>query len=74
MLFKKEQKNEQPRPKRIASMSDHEIRGWLNTCLMELGATYDQWAFHNASPAEFDKVLSLVKDLWDELQSRTPTS
>lgn len=70
MLFKKEQKNGALRPSRITSMSESELKGWLNTCLMELGATYDQWSYHRGSAEEFDKVLSLVKDLWDELQSR----
>jgi len=74
MLFKKETKDQPARPKRISSLSDHELRGWLNACLMELGASYDQWAFHGASPDEFDKVLSLIKDLWDELQSRNHTT
>lgn len=70
MLFRKETKQEQPRPDRIKNMEESQLRGWLNACLMELGATYDQWAYHQASPDEFDKVLKLVRDLWDEIQSR----
>jgi hypothetical protein len=71
MLFRKETKQERPRADRIKNMDDIQLRGWLNACLMELGATYDQWAFHKASPDEFSRVLNLVKDLWDELQSRS---
>lgn len=71
MLFRKETKQERPRPDRIKNMDELQLRGWLNACLMELGATYDQWAFHKASPEEFSKVLDLVKDLWDEIQSRS---
>lgn len=70
MLFKKEQKTERPRPSRITSMSDSELKSWLNTCLMELGATYDQWSYHRGSPDEFDKVLTLINDLWEELKGR----
>jgi hypothetical protein len=71
MLFQKKVKQERPRPDRIKNLDEVQIRGWMNACLMELGATYDQWAYHKASPDEFSKVLDLVKDLWDELQSRT---
>jgi len=74
MLFRKETKQERPRADRIKNMDDIQLRGWLNACLMELGATYDQWAFHKASPDEFSRVLNLVKDLWDELQSRSTKS
>lgn len=70
MLFKKETKTQPERPDRIKNLSDIELRGWLNACLMELGAAYDQWAFHNAPSGEFDKVLDLVRHLWNELQSR----
>jgi hypothetical protein len=71
MLFRKETKNEIPRPARIKNMDDHQLRAWLNSCLMELGASYDNWAYHQADPAEFNKILVLVKDLWDEIQSRS---
>lgn len=71
MLFKKTKSEETPRPERMSRMSDLEIRGWLNTCLMELGATYDQWSYHRGSPDEFTKILQLINDLWAELQSRS---
>ena len=58
------------RPERIRKMDDGQIKSWLNTSIMELGATYDHWSYHSGSPAEVSKVLSIVKDLWDELQSR----
>jgi hypothetical protein len=38
---------------------------------MELGASYDNWAHHQADPDEFSKILELTKNLWDELQSRS---
>jgi hypothetical protein len=72
MLFKKTTKQERPRPDRIKNMEDSQLKAWLNACLMELGATYDRWAFHKDDPAEFTQILNLVKDLWDELQSRQP--
>lgn len=71
MLFKKETKTGAPRPARIQNMETSQLRGWLNTCLMELGASYDNWAHHQADPDEFSKILELTKNLWDELQSRS---
>jgi hypothetical protein len=51
-------------------MSDSDLRGWLNACMMELGATYDRWQYHRGEATEVTKVIKLVNDLWDELQSR----
>jgi hypothetical protein len=70
MLFKKTKTEEKPRPERIQRMSDHDIVSWLNTCIMEMGPTYDQWAYHRGSANEFGTLLDLTKSLWDELQSR----
>ena len=72
MIFKKTPRQEQPRPDRIKNMDESQLRGWLNACLMELGASYDKWAYHKADPEEFTTIMNLVKNLWDELQSRNP--
>ena len=69
MVFKKKTQ-ENSRPKRIQNMSDSDLRGWLNACMMELGATYDRWQYHRGEATEVTKVIELVNDLWDELQSR----
>lgn len=68
MFGKKPQENS--RPKRIQNMSDSELRSWLNACMMELGSTYDRWQFHRGEAEEVTKVIGLVKDLWEEIQSR----
>ena len=68
MFKKKPQENS--RPKRIQNMSDSDLRGWMNACMMELGSTYDRWQFHRGEAEEVAKVLGLVNDLWDEIQSR----
>ena len=70
MLFKKEKKQEAPRPERIKKLPDAELRAWMNTCLMELGASYDMWAYHDGDAQEMTKILELVNNLWAELQSR----
>lgn len=71
MLFKKETKTSTPRPSRIQKMETAQLRMWLNTCLMELGHAYDNYVHHDADPKEFAQILDLVKNLWDELQSRS---
>ena len=68
---KKEDSVEALRPERIRKMDDGQIKSWLNTSIMELGATYDHWSYHGGSSTEVTKVLTIVKDLWDELQSRS---
>lgn len=69
-MFKKEKKQEKPRPERFKRMDEHELRSWLNVSIMELGATYDVWAFHKGDPDEVTKIINLVSDMWTELQSR----
>jgi hypothetical protein len=61
---------EKERPARLQKMSEDELRGWLNSSLMELGATYDRWSYNRGESAEFNTVLNVVNDLWNELQSR----
>ena len=51
-------------------MSDTELRSWLNACMMELGATYDRWQFHRGEAEEVTRVIGIVSDLWEEIQSR----
>jgi hypothetical protein len=70
MVFKKKQTPSKPRPDRIQKMDEQSLRGWLNACLMELGATYDRWQFNRGDAEEVTTIINLVKDLWDELQSR----
>lgn len=69
-MFKKKTKTENLRPDRIRNMADHDLRGWLNACMMELGSTYDRWQFNRGEGSEVTKVLGLVNDLWNEIQSR----
>jgi hypothetical protein len=70
---KNEETKELPdRPDRIKNMSDADLRSWLNATLMEMGAVYDRWAFSRGESEEFTKVLEIVNNLWNELQSRTP--
>lgn len=69
-MFKKQQKAERPRPTRIQKLDDASLRGWMNTSLMELGASFDLWSFHNGDPDEVTKILEIVNDLWAELQER----
>jgi hypothetical protein len=69
-LWNKQVKDEKPRPDRIKNMSDYDLRSWLNTCLMELGATYDRWAYHGGDPDEVNQVMELTDALWAEIRSR----
>lgn len=70
-FWRKQKKSDEiPRPERIQKMSDSDLRGWLNASLMELGATYDRWAFNRGESEEFTNVLNIINDLWNELQSR----
>lgn len=69
-LWNKQVKEEKPRPDRIKNMSDHDLRAWLNTCLMELGATHDRWAYHSGDPDEVTQIMELTDALWAEIRSR----
>jgi hypothetical protein len=69
-VWKKTTKKENNRPKRIAEMSNSELKSWLNASLMELGMMYDQWQYHDGPSSEVDKILKIVTDLWEELSER----
>lgn len=71
MLRRKQEQQAPERPRRIRNMETPDLRGWLNTSLMELGMVFDQWQFHDGDPREVDRVLAVVNDLWAELQSRS---
>ena len=68
----KEVKDEKARPDRIKNMNDTQLRAWLNSSVMEMGAVYDRWAFSRGDWQEFDDVLNIVNYLWHEIQSRKP--
>lgn len=70
MLFKKEIRSDRQIPNRIKGMSTHELKGWMNTSIMELGMIYDQWNYHNAPSDELDKIMNIVQDIWAELKIR----
>lgn len=70
MLFKKEIKSDRQVPSRIKNLPTHELKGWMNTSIMELGMIYDQWNYHNAPTDELDKIMEIVQDIWAELKTR----
>lgn len=65
-----EAKEVRERPERIKNMEESQLRGWLNASLMEMGAAYDRWSFNRGESEDFDNILKIVNDLWNELQSR----
>lgn len=70
-LWNKETKvNKNIRPDRIQKMADDQLRGWLNASIMEMGACYDRWLYSRGESEDFTKILDIVNDLWNELQSR----
>lgn len=71
MIWKKKQEPEALRPDRIRNMEMGQLKAWLNSSLMELGAVYDHWAYHGAPPSEVTKLLNIVTDLWKEIDSRS---
>lgn len=67
-IFKKETKVDSP--SRVKRLSDGELLDIMGTTIMQLGASFDSFRYHQA-PQEFvDEAIDNVNLLWLEYKSR----
>ena len=67
-IFKKEKTVEIP--SRVKRLTDSEVIDLLSTCIMQLGASFDAYRYHQAPPSLVSEAVDNVQYLWLELQSR----
>jgi len=57
--------------KRIAKMETAGIKTWFDTTLISLGNVYDKWRYHDGPAEEVSEHLTILDELWKELQNRS---
>lgn len=69
--FKKEQVSLREIPIRVQRMSREELISWADTVIMQVGASFDAWRFHDKPPIQ-DVVLGAetLAAILTELQKR----
>jgi hypothetical protein len=55
---------------RVAKMETSALTGWMDTTLMGLGASYDNWRYRNGPKQEVSESLTIIASIWDELERR----
>lgn len=70
MIFKKKQTQEIQIPTRVSRMPDHDLLSWGGTLLMQLGKSFDQFAYSKGKPSEVTDVLEAFNAVWAELSKR----
>ena len=70
-LFKKEEVAKSITiPSRVERMETHSLYEWMSTTIMGLGASYDQWRYHNRNKDEVQEHIDSLLALWEELKKR----
>ena len=55
---------------RVAKMETSALTGWMETTLMTLGMTYDNWRFRNGPKQEVSDTITVLNSIWEELERR----
>jgi len=56
--------------KRVSKMDDAALAAWMDSTLMTLHASYDEYRFRNGSKEYVTEALTAVNSIWDELEQR----
>ena len=57
-------------PSRVSKLSNHDLAAWGNTTIMQLGAAYDAWQYHDGFAEEVRESLDALISIWSELEAR----
>lgn len=69
-FWNKDKKPEKVIPQRIQRMANEEIILWMDTSLMHLHRSYDEWRFRGGPSDIIDEYLEALNLMWSELSSR----
>ena len=70
MAFWTKSKKEKVVPQRIQRMASEEIIMWMDTSLMHLHRSYDEWRYRNGPSDIIDEYLEALTLMWEELANR----
>lgn len=69
-LWNKTKKPQVEIPSRVQRMSNEEIMMWMDTSLMHLHRSYDDWRFRGGPSDIIDEYLEALNLMWSELSNR----
>jgi hypothetical protein len=72
-FWNKEKSVEKVIPQRIQRMAKDEIILWMDTSLMHLHRSYDDWRFRGGPSNVIDEYLDALNAMWTELSNREST-
>ena len=55
---------------RVSKLSDSELLSWFNLNIMEVGAQFDQWRYHDSSLEELGMAMDSLNEIWAEIRAR----
>jgi hypothetical protein len=58
------------RPQRITNMTTSQLKEWLDVEIMNLGASFDQWRYHDSEADTITERLETTSMIWDEIMER----
>lgn len=70
-LWNKDESNKTEVPSRITKMSTQDLTNWMETSIMGLGASFDNWRYHGGYIKSVTEHLDVLGAMWAELQNRT---
>jgi len=69
-IWKTKSTNLKPRPERLKNMPTRDIKEWLGTEIMLVGAAFDKWAYSDSEKEEVTQRIEAVAMMWDEILER----
>jgi hypothetical protein len=70
MFWKKKAEEKPATPARIARLDTPSLTSWFDTAIMELGSSFDKWRYHNGDVKEVGELVSILNNLYLELERR----
>ena len=55
---------------RVSKLPDNELLSWFNLNIMEVGAQFDQWRYHDSSLEELSMAMDSLNEIWAEIRAR----
>lgn len=55
---------------RVSRMTDSELLSWFNLNIMEVGAQFDHWRYHDNPLKELDMAMESLTEVWAEIRAR----
>jgi hypothetical protein len=69
-LWKKSEGDAPVSPNRLQKLSTPDLISWADTEIMQVGAAFDRWRYHNGPYEDVTLHLNNLSSFWQEIVSR----